>query len=185
MPPAPKSSLLAVTTACVTAVAVAPQAQAKVFYARDEALGVAFPGATRTEARDFFLTAAQRQRIEELAKSKLESDLVTVYAGYNGDHFLGWAIFDTHIVRTLPETFLVVMSPDGTLTGTHVLAFYEPLEYLPSDRWLAQFNGKHSDDDLQIGREIAAITGSSLTSQAVAGGIRRALGLYSVLLRDQ
>jgi Na+-translocating ferredoxin:NAD+ oxidoreductase RnfG subunit len=76
----------------------------------------------------------------------------------------------------------VVIDPQGKIAATHVLAFYEPLEYLPSDRWRAQFAGKRSEDDLQVGRGIAAITGSTLTSQAVAGGIRRALAIYAVLL---
>ena len=168
--------------ACVAAAFFAAPAAAKVFYAREEALKLAFPDATRTEARDFFPTAEQKRQIEERSKSKLESDLLTAYAGYQGERLLGWAIFDTHVVRTLPETFLVVLSRQGGVAATHVLAFYEPLEYLPSDRWLAQFAGKKADDDLQIGRGIAAITGSTLTSQAVAGGIRRALAIYAVLL---
>jgi hypothetical protein len=166
----------------VAATFLAAPAAAKVFYAREEALKLAFPDATRTEPHDFFLTAEQKHQIEERSKAKLESDLLTAYVGYQGDRLLGWAIFDTHVVRTLPETFLVVVSPQGTVAATHLLAFYEPLEYLPSDRWLTQFAGKKADDDLQVGRGIAAITGSTLTSQAVAGGIRRALAIYAVLL---
>ena len=168
--------------ACLAAMLLGSPAAATVFHARDEAIDLAFPGASRTEARDFFLTAEQRRQIEEQSKSRVESDLLTVYAGYDGDRLLGWAIFDTHIVRTLPETFLVVLTPAGAVAATHVLAFYEPLEYLPSDRWLAQFQSKQAGDDLHVGRGIAAITGSTLSSQAVAGGIRRAIAIHAVLL---
>lgn len=167
---------------CLAVAVLANYAWAKVFYAREEAMHLAFPGATRTEPRDFFLTAEQRNRIEERSKSRVESDLITVYAGYQRDRLIGWAIFDTHVVRTLPETFLVVLSPEGAIAATHVLAFYEPLEYQPSGRWLEQFAGKQGDDDLNVGRGVAAITGSTLTSHAVAGGIRRALAIHAVLL---
>lgn len=158
-------------------------ARATVYYARDEALKLAFPDADRVEARDLFLTAAQRQAIEQSAKSKLESDLLTVYIGHHGDQVLGYAIFDTHNVRTLPETFLVVLAPDGTVAATHLLAFYEPAEYAPPARWLNQFHGQALSDDLRIGGGIATITGSTLTSQAVTGGIRRALAIYQVALK--
>lgn len=158
-------------------------AGAKVFYARDEALRLAFPDADRVEVRDVFLTAAQRAAIEERAKSKLESDLLTLYVGHRGGAVLGYAVIDTHTVRTLPETFLVVLSPQGTVAATHLLAFYEPLEYSPPDRWLAQFHDAVLADDLRVGRGIAAITGSTLTSEAVTGGVRRALAIYEVLLR--
>jgi hypothetical protein len=153
-----------------------------VFYARDEALRLAFPDADRAEPRDFFLTPEQRSEIETRAKAPLESNLLTVYVGHQQGTVVGYAIFDTHVVRTLPETFLIVLTPDGTVAATHVLAFYEPPEYLPGEHWLEQFVGKGAADDLHIGRGIAAITGSTLSSRAVAGGIRRALAIYAVLL---
>ena len=96
---------------------------------------------------------------------------------------IGFAIFDTHVVRTLPETFLAVLTPQGTVAATHLLAFYEPSEYAPPDRWLAQFTGVGLSDELRVGRGIVGITGSTLTSEAVTGGIRRALAIYNVLLK--
>jgi hypothetical protein len=166
-------------------IGLASLAGATVFYSRDEALHVAFPSADRTEARDFFLTPEQRAAIEKSARSALDSDLITVYVGWQGDRVLGYAIFDTHVVRTLPETFLTVLSPEGKIAATYVVAFYEPLEYLPSDRWLHQVEGKGSGDDLQVGHGIAAITGSTLSSNAVMGGVRRSLAIYAVLLAPQ
>jgi len=172
-----KAPLLALAVLCL-----ASPASATVFYSRDEALHLAFPDAERTEARDFFLTAEQRASIEKAARAPLDSDLLTVYVGSTGDRLLGYAIFDTHVVRTLPETFLTVLTPEGTISATYVIAFYEPLEYLPSERWLRQVDGKSAADDLQVGRGIAAITGSTLSSNAVMGGVRRALAIYTVLL---
>lgn len=158
-------------------------AQAKVFYAKDEALRLAFPDAERIEARDIFLTGEQRAAIEDRAKSKLDSDLLTVYVGHRAGAVQGYAVLDTHTVRTLPETFLIVLSPQGVVSATHLLAFYEPLEYSPPARWLGQFDHATLTDDLRVGRGIVAITGSTLTSEAVTGSVRRALAIYDVLLK--
>lgn len=157
-------------------------AGAKVFHARDEALALAFPTADKVEPRKFFLTRVQHEEIERLSRAPVESDLVTIYEGTRDGAVVGYAVFDTHMVRTLPETFLVVLSPEGRVVGTHLLAFYEPLEYMPGERWLAQFNGRGRGEELAVGRDIAAITGSTLTSRAVAAGVRRALALHAVLL---
>jgi hypothetical protein len=171
---------LAATLSFVTASDV----QAKVFYARDEMLALAFPDADRVEPRDFLLTPEQRAEIESRARDRLDSNLLSIYVGYRADEIIGYALVDTHVVRTLPETFLVVLAPDGSVSATHVLAFYEPLEYLPSQRWFAQFPGRRLTPHLRVGDEIAAIAGSTLSSRAVTGGIRRALAACGVLIAE-
>lgn len=157
-------------------------ASATVFHSRDEALRLAFPDADRTEARDFFITVAQRAEIEKRSQSKLESELLTVYLGWRGDTLLGYALLDTHVVRTLPETFLAVLSPAGAIASLRVLAFYEPQDYLPTQRWLDQFTGKSVPEELRLGRDIAGITGATLSVRAINDGIRRALAIHHVLL---
>jgi len=158
---------------------------AVVFYARDEALELAFPEAEKVESRDFFLTAEQRERIENRAKSKVESDLVTVYVGSGKDGILGYAFIDTHQVRTLPETFMVVLDSKGQVKATHVLAFHEPAEYMPTERWLEQFDQRSDPAEIRVGRAIASMTGSTLTAHAVAGAVRRALAMHEILLRGR
>jgi hypothetical protein len=174
--------LLAAAALVCTLTAASAPAEAKVFYAKDEALELAFPDADSVKPRDFYLTSEQKTRIEELATAPVSSSLLTVYEGRKEGAVTGYAIFDTHIVRTLPETFLVVLAPDGNVRATHVLAFYEPTDYLPSDRWLDLFKGRTPSEDLQVGRGIAAITGSTLSTRAVTSGIRRALAIHAVLL---
>jgi hypothetical protein len=174
----------ALTVICLAAITVPLQADATVFYARDEIKSLAFPDADTVEPHDHFLTAHQHQQIESRARSAIDSDLVTVYVGTRDGEVLGYAYLDTHTVRTLPETFLIVLTPDGAVASTHLMAFYEPLEYLPADRWLNQLAGRRLTDDLLVGRAIAGITGSTLSSHAVVHGIRRTLALHEVLHGD-
>jgi len=178
-------SIVSLALAVTVSAIVSSVAGARVFYAREEVQDLAFPGATRMEAMEFFLTGDQRAEIERESRAAVESDLITAYAGYAGDTLLGYAFIDTHQVRTLPETFLVVVDADGKVLNTYVLAFYEPLEYLPADRWLSQYQGAQLTNDLRVGSRIAGITGSTLTAEAINGGIRRALAIHSVLIARQ
>ena len=49
----------------------------------------------------------------------------------------------------------------------------------------SSFAGTTLSSELRVGRGIAGITGSTLTSEAVTGGMRRALAIYAVLLKGQ
>ncbi len=159
---------------------IARPASATVFLAKDEALALAFPGNDRIEERVVILTDDQKAEIERRARAKLESQLWTIYVGWKGTEVQGYAVIDSHIVRTLPETFMVVLDPKGTLRRVDVLAFHEPPEYLPPERWIGQFTGRGLDDDLKLGAGIQGITGATLSAQAMTAGVRRALALVAV-----
>ena len=57
---------------------------------------------------------------------------------------LGTAYFDTHRVRSVDETLMVVVDPSGRASRVEILAFDEPPEYLPKKGWLAQLLGASS-----------------------------------------
>lgn len=167
--------------ALAAALAAGPAA-AKVFLARKEAVAAALPGAESVQARDVFLTDAQKAEVERASGLALDSAMITIYTGTTGGRVSGYALFDTHVVRTQPETFVVSLDPSGRVTGLFVCAFHEPLDYLPHDRWLQQFKGRDGARPLRVGNEIAGITGATLTARAVAGGVRRALAIFKVCM---
>jgi hypothetical protein len=158
--------------------------EAKVFHSKQEALTLAFPDADKVDTRTFFLTEEQVQRIATLATTPVESKLVTVYVGQKNGEVLGYGFIETNIVRTLPETFLIVVSPTGSIQKLFVLAFYEPEEYLPAERWLRQFDQKALNPDLQLRRDIYGIAGATLTSRAVTSGVRKVLAFFQVLFQE-
>jgi Na+-translocating ferredoxin:NAD+ oxidoreductase RnfG subunit len=170
-------SILAAALLCL---GFAPVARAVVHLGKAEALREAFPGADRVEPKRLFLTDEQSKRIEEIARAKLESKLVTVHVGYERDAVLGYAFLETHNVRTQPETLLIVLSPEGKLERLLVAAFYEPPEYEAPKRWLEQFQGKALGPDLTVNQGIHGIAGATLTARAVTSAVRRAMAVFEV-----
>jgi hypothetical protein len=167
------------------ALALAAPAGAKVFYTQQEALALAFPEAERVEPRNWVLTDEQAGRIEALSRSKLDSRLVRAWRASRGDAILGWALIDVRIVRTHAEAFMVVLTPEGKVGTVRMLAFHEPLDYLPPDRWYEQFASKTQGDPLRVGGDIHGITGASLSARATTDGVRRALAIHQVLLAGE
>jgi len=155
---------------------------AKVFFSRAEALELAFPTADRVDSKLHLLTEAQAQEIEQLAHAPLESKLVRIYSGFSGEELLGYAVIDVHNVRTLPEAFMVVLTPEGAVRSVRVLAFHEPLDYLPNERWYEQFADKTLGEPIRVGNDVHAVIGATLSAQATVRGVRRALAYYQVLI---
>ena len=154
----------------------------EVFLSQEEALKLAFPNTDKIEKKTFFMTSVQKQKVEFLSGANVSSKLFTFFVGEKDGKILGYAAFDVHTVRTLPEAFLILLTPEGDLKDIFLLAFYEPKEYLPSKRWLEQFRGKTLSPDLRVGRKVHGIAGSTLTSWAVTGAVRKVLALYQVLI---
>jgi len=165
--------------------AVPTSALATVYHSRSEALELAFPGADRIDTRTHILNDEQVAKIREASRGEVESKLVKVYMGMKGDEVLGYAFIDTHTVRTMPEAFMVVLSPDGVVRSLRVLAFYEPREYQPNDRWYAQFERTTSEQGLRVGGDIHGIAGATLSARATTRGVRRALAFYEILVASE
>jgi hypothetical protein len=133
-----------------------------------EVLRSVFPEADRFDADDVLLTADTAKRLDEISRSRIPERLVTFYTARRGSTVLGHAVLQSHVVRTKRETLLVAFEPDGRLKKLQVVAFLEPPEYKPSERWLAQFAGKGTDDRLAVGDDIAFISGATLSARGVA-----------------
>ena len=157
-------------------------ASAKVFLTQQEALTLAFPGAT-VERRTLYLTEAEQKQIEALCAGAKPSALAVAYTATRDGRLVGTAYFDTHVVRTQPETLMVVIDPGGAIARLEVLSFSEPEEYMPRPHWYAQFPGKSLDPELSVRRGIRAVAGATLTARATTETARRVLALHQVVGR--
>lgn len=154
---------------------------ARVLLSQQEALALAFPAKTRVERRTTYLTDEQQRQAQEAGQVKIESKVWAYYVGVSEQGVRGYAYFETHVVRTMPETFMVALTPEGSVRFVEILAFLEPEDYLPRPRWLAQFQGRKLDGEIFVRRGIRNITGATLSSQALADGVRRVLAVHGVL----
>ena len=159
-----------------------PDASARVFLSQQEALEHAFPPPHSVERRTLFLSEEQARQISASASAPVDHRVVSYYVGLVGERADGYAYFDTHLVRTLPETILVLLSAEGRIVRIEILSFEEPEDYLPTDRWLAQFPGHGSGDDLSPNRGIRSLTGATLSARAITEAARRVLAIHRLLV---
>ncbi len=157
-------------------------AGARVFLTQEQAIQKAFPSPQRVERRTLYLSDAQARRVSEAAGVPVENRIVPYYVGRLEGRITGYAYFDTHQVRTLPETILVLLGADARIVRIDILAFDEPEDYLPTGRWLAQFPGRPLDDDLSLGKGIRSLTGATLSARAITEAARRVMALHRLFV---
>lgn len=147
---------------------------------REEALALAFPGAS-IRAEQLFLTPAQQKFAAERATVEVLSALVARYIATKDGRVVGRAYVDTATVRTKKETLVISLDAAGRVRRVDVTAFLEPAEYRAPDIWLRQYVDRLLGDDLALNRAIRPIAGATLTARAVNAAVRRVLALDEVL----
>ncbi|WP_238985417.1 FMN-binding protein [Nitrosococcus halophilus] len=165
-------------------VLVASNAMGTIYYGKKEALELAFGEEAQVEMQSLFLTEEQVAKIEQLARTKLESKLFTFYVGRHEGKLLGYAAIESHTVRTKPETLLIILTPTGELDQIHVLAFHEPPEYQPPERWFAQLYRRQLSE-LNLNYGIQGITGATLSSRAATSSARKVLAIYQIAIKEK
>jgi FMN-binding domain len=157
------------------------QGHATVFYSKEEAFELAFGKGAEIVDHQVFLTDEQTVQIEQLAKTKLDSQLYTFFEARRSGQILGYAVIESHTVRTQPETLLIALSPKGELMKSEILAFHEPPEYKPSSAWFATLIGKPVND-LRQNQGVDGISGATLSVKASLEGIRKALAVFQIAM---
>lgn len=166
-----------------TLLLAAARARAGVILTEKAALERAFPGQA-PERKTLYLTEEQAAAVQKAARSRLPSRIVTEWEARRDGAVTGRAYLDTHLVRTMPETVMAAVEPDGRLRMALVLQFNEPSDYLPRERWLTLLGGKALDDDLWPGRGVHRVTGATLTVQALTEAVRRCLAVDALVVRE-
>ena len=151
---------------------------------REEVLHSVFPG-SEVRSEKLYLTREQVRRASEIAGGSLETRLVARYVATRNGETIGSAYIDTHTVRTKKQSLIICIDPDGRVLRVEATAFLEPPEYLASEPFLEQYEGRALSRELHLNRRIRPIAGATLTVQAVNRAVRRILALDRILTAER
>jgi len=171
---------VAAPTPTATTARTVPARETSALPTREEALSRLCPGATWKQ-QTHYPSAAELERATQLCGEKVESKVLVRHSAYVDGKLVLSVFFDTHRVRSLGETLMVAITPDGRLRRIEVLAFAEPRDYLPRAAFYSQFDGRALDSELRLDRGVRGVAGATLTSRATVSAARRVLALHSVL----
>jgi hypothetical protein len=157
----------------------------RLLISREDALASVFGDSATVDAKTLYLTTAQVAAIKQAARAPFDRKRVTYYEVTVGDTLAGLVFVDKHLVRTLSETVLIALDPGGEVLAVEILAWNEPDDYRPSERWLDLADGKDEIAGMRPGEDMPRLAGSTLSARAMTEAIRRALALGRFVLTPE
>ena len=133
---------------------------AEVYITSDEAIHNIFPSLEeyKTEKRVFNAQAVEISTIIKEGK------------------IIGWAVKLDESGKNKPITFLAGIDSQGKALAVYVLEFRDIFgSEIKRRSFLKQFRDKSINDPLTVGRDIDAVTSATISSQAAATAVKKAL----------
>ena len=161
------------------------QVEAKILITPQESMKNSFPDAISVVKKNILLTKEEAKSITKDAKVKIKSKIFRVFKALKGESILGYGVLINKRVRSKNAVILYMIESNGVLKSIEIVAFNEPLEYLPSSKWNAEFKGLDTALRPRLGKEIATITGATLSARSVTDGARLAFALYTKVLKEK
>jgi len=158
-------------------------ASARVLLTRDEALRQIFGSKAQVSVRSAYLTDGQMDSVRRRAQAPFTQRRVTYYV-VQSDSALGTAFVDQGIIRSQTGTILIALDPGGRVRAVEILAWNEPDDFLPSERWLERARGLSRPANTRPGDAMPHIAGATLSARAITAAIRRAMALREILAID-
>ena len=141
----------------------------------DQAIQRVFPKSDYSK-QQITLTATQATQIEAALFQALPSSNITVFTFKKEGELKGYGMVLNEIGKHYPITFFVGLTPDLAIKDTVVLIYREDYgNAVRKRRFLAQFRKKTVKDPVRVNHDITSVSGATLSSYAIAAGVKRAL----------
>ena len=174
--------LIITMAAFVTHVTAATPGYERVYCTQEQALDKAFPTATRVIKKEVEITPEIRETLESQLGVSVPEGQLTFYVGYDKDHKIGIAVVLDELGKHRPITFMTVLSCDFKVRDIVVMVYRESHgNQVRKRRFLKQFFHKSKADKLVVDADIDGISGATVSSWAIAAGVKKALVLAEVV----
>jgi hypothetical protein len=137
--------------------------------------------AKSVETQNIILNDLQVAQLSKASAQKIDTKLYRIYSAKNGTQTVGYGVLVNKKVRTKTAITLYLIGVDGKIKSIEIVAFNEPLEYLPTKTWLDVFDNKNSASTLKLNQDIPTTTGATLSARAISDGARAALALLDIV----
>lgn len=169
-----RSLLLAIPLAAIT-----PPSRADVYLTVEQARRLIFPRSNFHRIA-LALTQAQRDVLRERSGVHEPFREDRIWATDAGDFF----VVDEVVGKHEMITYAVGIDRGGSVKQVEILEYHETYgSEIRDTAWRKQFVGKTAASALKLNRDIANISGATLSSKHVTDGVRRVLILHEMVLK--
>jgi Na+-translocating ferredoxin:NAD+ oxidoreductase RnfG subunit len=146
---------------------------------RDQVLKNAFPLAETFVRQVIRLSDEQMKKLSEESGQKISSRFVTVYVAKNDDESLGYGFIGYTKGKSSFIKYFVAITPDGKIHSIEIMSYRgEKGSEVRHEIFKKQFVGKSLGGNIKVGADINAMTGATISSQAVTNSVRNTVLIW-------
>lgn len=138
-------------------------------------------GAKSVEQQNVILNDVQMQQLVKASQQPIATKIYRLYIAKNDLKTVGYGVLLNKKVRTKTAISLYLIDMNGKIKSIEIVAFNEPIEYLPTKTWLDGFDNKSNANTLRLNEDIPTTTGATLSARAITDGARVALSLIDIV----
>jgi electron transport complex protein RnfG len=149
---------------------------AETLLTEQQALKIALPKSESVVTEAKALTSQQRDELQKRSGLRLPEREYKFFIGKSKGESDGYALVMNEIGKHEFITFIVGINPKGEVGDVVVMEYRESRGgEVREQRFLRQFHGKRQKDAIQVNKDIVNYTGATLSSYAIARGVKKAL----------
>jgi len=150
----------------------------EVYLSETEAARTVLRGSESIEREERTLTPEDRAALEKAAGLRFPAQRYVFFTGKRKGRIAGYAVVMREIGKSEPITFMVGVDSDGKVGEVAVMEFRESRGgEVREPRFTRQFRGKRLQDPIRINQDILNYSGATLSSEALARGVKKAVAL--------
>ncbi len=163
--------------AVLVVVVLATSLPAETYLSEEQAAKIAIPNAVSFGVETRQISPAQRAMLEQRSGLRFPESAYKCFVGRGRDGKpAGYALIMNEIGKEQFITFIVGVDPHGQVEEIAVLEYRESRGgEIKEKRFLRQFRGKKASDPIKVNHDIVNYTGATLSSHAIARGVKKAL----------
>ena len=167
--------------AAPAAVIVTVPAHAAVYFTTEQAQQKMFPGATFTHV-PVQLSDADRRTMYDRSGVHEPFDARRIWRASTG----GWFVIDEVVGKHEHIKYAVAIGTNGAVRDMEIMEYNESYGYeVREASWRQQFVGKTASSPMKLGSDIKYVSGATLSSKHLTGGVKRVLVMYELALKGR
>ena len=156
----------------------------QVYFTARDLLADFFKSSQNVTYKKVQLDGSEMQRLQHRLGYTPSKASYTFYVATSGGRIDGYAFIDEEKGEHLPITFAVKLSPQGKVLRQEIVIYREARgDEVRDERFRAQFVGKSAADAIDTDSDIQAVSGATISSRAMAVGVKRACVLFDELVK--
>jgi Na+-translocating ferredoxin:NAD+ oxidoreductase RnfG subunit len=156
-------------------------AHATEYLTTEQAQKILFSSADTFKSTPLKLSDEQKDQIKDLSGVRQRQSEVQVWRAEQKGKLLGWYIVDEVVGKHEFITYAAAISPEGKVLGLEILNYRETHGGQVRDSaWRKQFVGKTLQDPFKLDKDVANISGATLSCRNVLDGVKRLLAIQKV-----